>query len=127
MYVKAIKKFCREYGYLLLLELLLLVLFIPLFRKMPLSGLDTPGHLHALTLLTRDFLPSGYFQGYDHAFFGGYPLFVSYAPLPFLILASIHTVFRFIPLFYLLRIFAVYSSIRYYYYPSYLESFFQYL
>lgn len=107
MYVKAIKKFCREYGYLLLLELLLLVLFIPLFRKMPLSGLDTPGHLHALTLLTRDFLPSGYFQGYDHAFFGGYPLFVSYAPLPFLILASIHTVFRFIPLFYLLRIFAL--------------------
>ncbi|MCU1494031.1 MAG: hypothetical protein JWO62_1795 [Acidimicrobiaceae bacterium] len=56
-------------------------------------GGDTAGHVVAVHYLIHDLLPHFQITGWDPQWFGGFPLYVFYFPLPALIVAALNLVF----------------------------------
>ena len=70
----------------------------PILSDRIVAGWDLTGHFYLLTKMV-EFLKSGSFTGYDADWFGGYPVFTFYGPLPYVLLALPHVLsFGVIPL-----------------------------
>jgi hypothetical protein len=77
----------------------------PVLSSQIISGWDLTGHFYLQTKMV-DFLKTGAITGYDANWFGGYPAFTFYGPLPYILIALLHLLsFGVIPITFLFNCF----------------------